>query len=99
MRRDDGARDGISPLARCGGMMEPQATIPRLRDVLDRHGADAARWPDGERAALLALVAASQDAAAVRDDAERLARVLDDESLPAPSHALRRAILARAPQP
>lgn len=79
--------------------MDPQANIDRLRDVLEGHGADAARWPDGERAALLALVSASPDAAAVLDDARRLARVLDDDAMAAPSTALRRAILARAPQP
>lgn len=79
--------------------MNEQATIDRLREVLDVHGADAARWPRAERAALEALVAGSQDARAVHDDATRLARVLDDDALPAPSPALRRAILAHVPRP
>jgi ferric-dicitrate binding protein FerR (iron transport regulator) len=75
------------------------ADIARLRAVLDVHGADDSRWPAGDRAALSTLIARSQEARAVFDDAVRLDRVLDDDTLPAPAAALRRAILARVPQP
>ncbi|HET7845738.1 MAG TPA: hypothetical protein VFL14_16410, partial [Xanthomonadales bacterium] len=60
---------------------------------------DPARWPATERASLEALVARSPPARAAFDDAVRLARVLDDDRLAAPAPALRRAVLARTPQP
>lgn len=79
--------------------MSDMANIERLREVLDVHGADASRWPAAERAALESLVAHSQEARAVFDDEVRMERVLDDDAIRALSHALRRAILARTPQP
>jgi hypothetical protein len=75
------------------------ANIERLREVLDVYGAETSRWPAAERAALESLVAHSQEARAVFDDEVRMERVLDDDAVRAPSHALRRAILARTPQP
>lgn len=43
-----------------------------LQTFLDRHGADAARWPAHERAAVERLIASDADALAVFEEARRL---------------------------
>lgn len=43
-----------------------------LQTFLDRHGADPARWPAHERAAVERLIASDADARAVFDEARRL---------------------------
>ncbi len=74
-------------------------TLDRLRAVLDAYGAAPERWPDGERDAALALVAASPAARALRDDAARLDALLDDDVVESPSAALASRIVAAAPAP
>lgn len=73
--------------------------------LIDTHGADPARWPPAQRPAALALLEASAEARALRDDALALDAALRD-SLPGPDAAalarmrghLARAV-ARSPLP
>lgn len=77
--------DGTMPLA-------------RLAAILEAYGAEPRRWPPSERAAAEALIAGSPEARALRDDAARLDALLAGAVAPAPSAALRAAILQAAPQ-
>jgi hypothetical protein len=60
----------MAPLVDSGG-------IDRLTAVLDVYGGTPERWPAGERAALLALIAASAPAAQVWAEAQAFDRLLD----------------------
>lgn len=64
--------------------------------LLDAYGAEPSRWPEREREAVLALLAASAEARALRDQAAQLdtALVL---SAPTPTLALRAAVLRAIP--
>ena len=73
-----------------GKAMSP-AAFDRL---LDTHGADPARWPAADRAAAMALAAASPAAAARLDEARRLGETLDRLPAAEPSPALQARILA-----
>ena len=70
--------------------------LARLTEVLDAFGADPRRWPDAERDAAAALLADSQDARDLRDDAAALDMLLDLSAAPAPSPELMADILAGA---
>lgn len=72
-------------------------TPDALHEWLDRHGADASRWPAAGRDAIDALLASSSEARAALALARDVERALDADELPVPSPALRRAILAQAP--
>ncbi|HEV7734389.1 MAG TPA: hypothetical protein VGR62_19605 [Candidatus Binatia bacterium] len=74
-------------------------TLDRLHALLDAHGAAPERWPDGERDAALALIAASPAARALQDDAALLDALLDDDVVEPPSAALVARIVAAAPAP
>jgi hypothetical protein len=74
-------------------------TLDRLDQLLDAYGARAERWPDAEREAALALLAASAAARARRDAAATLDAVLDRTPAAAPSRDLAHRILAGAPRP
>jgi hypothetical protein len=79
--------------------MAHEMTLDRLGDLLDTYGAQPERWPDAERAAAVALVAASHDARARRDAAAALDAMLDRAPVMTPSAALADRILAGAPRP
>ncbi len=70
-------------------------TLDRLQDLLDAYGANAARWPEGERAGAQALIAAEPRAARLLEDARRLDRTLDALAVAPAGLALRDAILRR----
>ncbi len=69
----------------------------RLKRMLDAYGADAARWPEGERAWAEALVEADGDARALRAEAGRLDAALDCATLTEPSSELMADVLMAAP--
>lgn len=74
-------------------------SMARLRAILDAYGAEPRRWPAAERAGAEALIAASAEARALRDEAAALDDVLASAVAPAPSSALRAAVLQAAPRP
>ncbi len=69
----------------------------RLRELLDAYGADPARWPEHERDAARRAIDASAQARQWFDDALAADAELALPEVPAPSVALRAAILASAP--
>ena len=71
-------------------------TPTRFQDLADAFGGDIARWPAAERPAALAL---APSADAILAEATSLDRLLAASPNPAPSLALRQAILAAAPRP
>ena len=73
-----------------------QATRKRLRDVLDRYGADPRRWPDDEREGLRALAKSDSVMARELDDTLAFDRLLDLAPAGAPSGALKDRIVAAA---
>lgn len=68
----------------------------RLAYLADAYGGDLRRWPEAEREAARALVAADPRAAALLREADGLDALLDAAPRPAPSHALREAVIASA---
>lgn len=74
-------------------------SMARLRAILEAYGAEPRRWPQAERADAEALIAASPEARALRDETAALDHVLASVVAPAPSSALRAAILEAAPRP
>lgn len=77
---------------------ERQDGLQRLATVLEAYGADPARWPQGERAALMALAAADPRAAGLVSEAHALDRLLATPPArdPAGEARLIAAIVARA---
>lgn len=73
--------------------------LARFQAVLDAYGADARGWPEGERAAMLALLQASPEAQAAREAVAELDRLLATSAALAPSAALVGRIMAAAPSP
>ena len=53
----------------------------RAFEIVAAYGANAARWPDDERAGVLALAAADPELAAARANAAQLDTLLDDWAL------------------
>lgn len=74
-------------------------TATRFAAILDAYGSAARRWPEAERAAAQALLAASPEARGLLADAARLDGVLSAATAPEPSAALRAAVLRAAPKP
>lgn len=70
--------------------------LSRFAELLDAYGAGSERWPEREREAALALLAASAEARVLRDTAARLDARL---ALPAPAAppGLRARVLRGAP--
>ncbi|KWF71158.1 hypothetical protein [Burkholderia pseudomultivorans] len=75
-------------------------TPERFRTIVAAYGADARRWPDGERAAAEAWARAHPaDALAALDDAAELDAWLARDSVAPPAPALVERIVATAPAP
>ncbi|TKI04590.1 hypothetical protein [Martelella alba] len=73
-------------------------TPERFRNLVEIYGADAHRWPERERAQALTWAAAHPGGAERMSRASaRLDRWLDEDSVPVPSAALMRRIVASAP--
>ena len=79
-------------------MTTERMTLARLRAVIDAYGTRTAHWPAAERAAAMALLAASAEARALVTKAAPLDELLDTVPAIAPTPALRAAILAAAPR-
>jgi hypothetical protein len=62
-------------------------TLERLQDLLDRFGADPARWPQGARADAERLIAADPAAARAAETAAKLDGALRDAAQPMPLDA------------
>ena len=74
--------------------------IKRFEQLLESYGANADRWPAGERDAALAFAQTSPDAQRLLDEAAQLDGMLDLAASPEPSAALAARIVAaveRAP--
>jgi hypothetical protein len=77
-------------------------TRERLGELLDAYGADAARFPEAERAAALALLATDAEAMQLRAAALSLDELLDHAPSHEPSAALRARVAEipiRQPRP
>lgn len=73
-------------------------TEGRVREIIEAYGGDARRWPEAERAAVEAYLAQNaEDVADALAEAQALDAMLAAYPEPAPSAALRAAILAKAP--
>ena len=57
-------------------------TLKRFRRILDAYGADPARWPEDEIDAIRALLASSEDARRMADEAGHVDRLLDQWEAP-----------------
>lgn len=62
-------------------------TPERLRHLLDAYGANASRWPSGERDAMLALLERSPELASWQRQAAELDGLLDQATLPTADRA------------
>ncbi|MCP1335885.1 hypothetical protein [Futiania mangrovi] len=69
-------------------------TREMFEDLLDRHGPDLARWPEGTRTAAETLMARDAAAREALAGAQALARMLDTVEVPEPGAALYGRILA-----
>lgn len=76
---------------------EMHMPIDRFAAILGAYGAETRRWPVAERAAAESLLAASAEARELHAEAAALDRLLTASVVPAPSAALRAAILQAAP--
>lgn len=76
--------------------------LERFEELLDLYGTNLARFPEDERAAAAALLAANEDAQRLHAQALALEAGLQAMAAPEPSAALRRAVAEiplRNPQP
>lgn len=71
-------------------------TYERFETLADAYGGDLRRWPEAEREAGRALLDSDPRAAVLLRDADGLDALLDAAPRPAPSHALREAVIASA---
>ncbi|MEQ9144406.1 MAG: hypothetical protein RLO08_08610 [Parvibaculaceae bacterium] len=76
---------------------EQTAMQARAREVLESYGADPARWPADDRAALVGIVERDPQLAMHRREAEELDRLMAQAPLSPPSYALQQAILKGMP--
>lgn len=60
-------------------------TLKRFRRILDAYGADPARWPGDDIAAIRALLSTSEEARRMAAEAGHVDRVLDQWDVPPPS--------------
>lgn len=72
--------------------------IERFIAILDAYGGDDRRWPEAERESALALLAASPEACAAREDALAFDGLLDALPAEAVPAGLHEAVLTGAPR-
>jgi len=72
-------------------------TYERFKLLVEAYGANAARWPAGERAAALAFAETSGEARALLDEAAALDRLFDQADTAPVTHELQTRILAALP--
>ncbi|UAL09537.1 hypothetical protein [Caulobacter segnis] len=81
-------------------MMTPEMSIGRFEALAESYGGEIARWPEGEREAARALLAAhAERLSPVLAAAAQLDRLLDLAPAPAPDAALLGRLIAAAPRP
>jgi hypothetical protein len=68
-------------------MHETRMTLEAFRDLIDRHGAEPARWPLAVRAAAVAFAGGDPAACHLLDDARRLERLVAAVAAPQPVDA------------
>ena len=68
-------------------MSETKMTLEAFRDLLDRHGAEPARWPAAVRPAAVAFAAADPAAGRLLDGSRHLARLIAAAAVPQPVDA------------
>ncbi len=80
--------------------MTNEFSIERLKEIVDAWGASPSRWPEAERGAAEALLAASSEAlGGLVAEAQRLDALLDAAPVEAPSAALMERLMAARPRP
>lgn len=79
-------------------MTTDRMSLERFEAIVAAYGARPDRWPTAERQAAEILLAGSATARALLDGAAALDGLLDTVPAPAPSPAVRAAILAAAPR-
>jgi len=79
--------------------MQREISMERLKEMVDAWGASPSRWPEAERPAAEALVAASAEARRLVDEALHLDTLLDAAPVEAPSEALMARLMAARPRP
>lgn len=79
-------------------MMNREISLQRLEEIVGAWGASPARWPEAERGAAEALLAASAEARRLVAAAQRLDSLLDAAPVDAPSEALMARLLAARPR-
>ncbi|PKQ07552.1 MAG: hypothetical protein CVT72_02765 [Alphaproteobacteria bacterium HGW-Alphaproteobacteria-11] len=79
--------------------MTNEITIERLKEIVDAWGASPSRWPEAERRAAEALLAASSEARGLVAEAQSLDALLDAAPVEAPSAALMARLMAARPRP
>ncbi|MEQ8281618.1 MAG: hypothetical protein RIC04_02510 [Parvibaculum sp.] len=79
--------------------MTNEFSIERLKEIVDAWGASPSRWPEAERGAAEALLAASSEARGLVAEAQRLDALLDAAPVEAPSAALMERLMAARPRP
>ena len=72
------------------------AQLKHFDEVLAIYGADPARWPEGEREALRALISSDRSAARAYEEAVALAKVMIHAPAGSPGPALKQRILEAA---
>ena len=81
-------------------MMSPEMSIGRFEDLTEIYGGDIARWPEGEREAARALLAANRRRLGpALAAAAQLDRLLDMAPAQHPDAALLGRLIAAAPRP
>lgn len=79
-------------------MMTPAMSRARFEDLAEAHGGDIARWPEGEREAARALLAADPEhLSPILSEAAQLDRLLDLAPAQAMNAALVGRLIAAAP--
>ena len=68
--------------------------LDRFAALVDAYGASPARWPEGERAAAVALMKVSAEARRLAEEADHLDRLLDAPETAPATRALQERLLA-----
>lgn len=72
--------------------------LERFQELVDAYGADPQRWPQAERVAAEALLAAEPQAQLIQKAAAELDALLGSVVMPDPSEVLRHRVLRAAPR-
>lgn len=79
--------------------LRSRVDLERFAAIVDAYGAESSAWPSDEREAAIELLASSEEAVRLRDEAAALDAFLDVVPVVEPSATLRSRILEQAPRP